>query len=331
MEEFSLRDLRSSERSALLDEVAQGASVPFHARALDPSVAIEFTHRTRRFRDIELTSTEFSNYLGERTASQARDLSPPRLVLTFSDGRVDFEQGDGQVRGTGRSLVPIWSLSPWKVAVPERSSFWGFSIPMDELGLPHLLVRDLVTKDLGKSPLASLLSRHITSLADLPPMEAESESALATPSLDIVRAVLAIAVGDEFRSREPLGRTLGLRVMTYIRAHVTESDLTAERISAHFGISRRYLFTIMRQLGVPMHEWIREERLIRAATMLGEPMNAHISVAAVGRLCGFGDHSSFSRAFRLRFGCAPSEWPHRSPGEQAALRRRQLLSPVHRP
>ena len=64
MEEFSLRDLRSSERSALLDEVAQGASVPFHARALDPSVAIEFTHRTRRFRDIELTSTEFSNYLG---------------------------------------------------------------------------------------------------------------------------------------------------------------------------------------------------------------------------------------------------------------------------
>ena len=329
MEEFSLRDLRSSERSALLDEVAQSASVPFHARALDPGKPIEFTHRTRRLRDIELTSTVFNNYFGERTPSQARDHSEPRLVLGLSEGRVDIEQGEGLVRCTTRSIVPFWSLSPYKVAVAEQSSFWGFSLPIDELGLPHLLVRDLLSQDLSRSPLATLLHRHITSLAALPPMDAASESALASPSMDLVRAVLTIAVGDEFRSREPLGRTIGLRVIAYIRAHVTDSGLTADRIAAHFGISRRYLFTIMNQLGISMHEWIREERLIRAATMLGEPRNALISVAATGRMCGFDDHSSFSRAFRLRFGCAPSEWSHRSPGEQAVLRRRQSLSPDH--
>ncbi|MBG6237815.1 hypothetical protein IWX78_000770 [Mycetocola sp. CAN_C7] len=258
MEEFSLQNLRSSERSDLLDEVAQGSSVPFHAGALDRSRPIEFLHRTRRFRDIELTRTTFNNYRGERTTTQARDLSAPRLVLAFSEGRVDIEQGDGQVRCAARSVVPFWSLSPWKVTVPERSSFWGFSIPMDELGLPHLLLRDLVSKDLGLSPLAPLLSRHMTSLAALPALNAESESALAAPSMDIVRAALALAVGDEFLSREPLGRTLGLRVMAFVRAHLTESNLTAERIAAHFGISRRYLFTIMHELGIPLHEWIRE-------------------------------------------------------------------------
>ncbi|WP_442929216.1 helix-turn-helix domain-containing protein [Mycetocola sp. CAN_C7] len=51
-------------------------------------------------------------------------------------------------------------------------------------------------------------------------------------------------------------------------------------------------------------------------------MSVHVSVAAIGRMCGFGDHSSFSRAFRLRFGCAPSEWANLSAGEQASMRRR---------
>jgi AraC-like DNA-binding protein len=118
-----------------------------------------------------------------------------------------------------------------------------------------------------------------------------------------------------------------LRVLAYIRSHVVEPDLTAERIAAHFGISRRYLFTIMRQLGVPMYEWIREERLLRAATMLDQATTFHVSVAAVGRMCGFTDHSSFSRAFRARFGCAPSEWQQQSAADRARLGQRQHTYP----
>ncbi|MET0932595.1 MAG: helix-turn-helix transcriptional regulator [Mycetocola sp.] len=324
MQEFDVRDLHPWERSPLLDELAQSASVPFRARAFDASRPLEFSHRTRYFRDMELTQTTFDNYFGERTDAQARDHSQPRLVLTFSQGPVAIEQGDRQVGGAAHSIVPIWSLSSWKVTVEGSSSFWACSIPLDELGLPFLLVRDLMTRDLSSSPLGPLLLRHVASLASLPPMDATDEAVLANPSMDIVRALLAVSVGDEFRSREPLGRTLGVRVFAYLRLHVTEPDLTAERIAAHFGISRRYLFTIMRQLGVPMHEWIREERLIRAATMLGERTNARVSVAAIGRLCGFGDHSSFSRAFRQRFGCAPSEWATLSAVEQALMRQRQV-------
>ena len=321
MEEFNVRELRSAERSSLLDELARTASVSFHAGSLDRSKPVEFSHTTRRFRDIELTQTSFSNYLGERSASQAHDSSEPRLVLTVSSGDLSIEHAGMQTRTTSGSLVPIWSLSPWKVIVPTPSLFRGFSIPLEDLGLPYLLLRNLMAQDIGHSPLAPFLSSYLADLSALPPLGPDSESALASPSTDIVRALLTTAAGDEFRSRQPLGQTLGLRVLAYLKTHATEIDLTAESVAAHFGISRRYLFAVMRQRGVTMQEWVREERLSRAAILLSEPVNARVSVSTIGRLCGFTDHSSFSRAFRGRFGCAPSEWHLLSASERDRLRR----------
>jgi AraC-like DNA-binding protein len=321
MEEFDIRELRPSERTPLLEELAQNASVAFHAGALNQSEPVSFSHQTRRFRDIELTQTKFTNYLGERSIAQAHDLAEPRIVITVSHGEVNVEQSGIQTRATATSIVPIWSISPWKVAVPSPSLFRGFSIPMKALGLPHLLVRNLMGQDLGSSPLGSFLARYLSDLSALPPLDSENESALAAPSTDIVRAFLTAAAGDEFRSREPLGMTLGLRVLAYLKTHATDTDLTADRVAAHFGISRRYLFVVMRQRGVSMQEWVREERLRRAAHLLIEPSNARVSVSAVGRLCGFVDHSSFTRAFRGRFGYAPSEWHMVTASERARLQR----------
>lgn len=320
MEEFSVQGLRCSERSLLLTELARTASVPFHAGALDSSKQVEFDHQTRRFRSIELTQTRFSNYLGERTEAQTHDFSEPRLVLTVSTGDVHILHGDSQTRSGAESIVPIWSLSPWRVSVASPSLFRAFSIPLDELGLPHLLLRNLMSQDLSTSPLGSFVASYLSDLSALPSLDADSESALATPSTEIVRALLTTAAGDEFLSREPLGRTLALRVLSYLKIHATDADLTADRVAAHFGISRRYLFAVMRQRGVSMHEWVREERLSRAADLLSEPTNGRISVSSVGRLCGFADHSSFSRAFRGRFGCAPSEWPELSALERDRAR-----------
>ena len=303
-----MQGLRSSERSLLLAELARNASVPFHAGELDRSKPIEFKHQTRRFRSIELTRTSFSNYLGERTEAQTHDFSEPRLVLTVATGAVRIRHGDQQIWSGAGSMVPIWSLSPWQVSVSAPSLFRAFSIPLDVLGLPHLLLRNLMSQDLSTSPLAPFVATYLGDLSALPPLEPDSESALATPSTEIVRALLTTAAGDEFLSREPLGRTLALRVLAYLKIHALEADLTADRVAAHFGISRRYLFAVMRQRSVSMHEWVREERLSRAADLLSEPLNGRISVSSVGRLCGFTDHSSFSRAFRSRYGCAPSEW-----------------------
>ncbi|WP_207453271.1 helix-turn-helix transcriptional regulator [Herbiconiux sp. SYSU D00978] len=319
MEQFELDALPSADRMPLLDEIARQASVSFRAHPLDPAKPVRFSHGSRFFHEVNVTQTQFGNWLGRRTAAQARDGSQPRLVLGAPAAAMTFEQHSRQVSTHGGGLVPIWSISPWRVAVDRPAGFRAVSLPLEALGLPYVLLRDLVGRDLGTSPLGSFVAQHLANLARLPDLAPEEEASLAGPTIDLVRAMLTAAAGDEFRGREPLARTLGARIMAFLQVHATDPELSAESVAAHFGISRRYLFALMSGRGIAMHEWVREERLRRAAALLVDPANGRVSIAAVAQRSGFVDHSSFSRAFRRRFGCTPSEWPRLDDAERARL------------
>ena len=102
--------------------------------------------------------------------------------------------------------------------------------------------------------------------------------------------------------------------MLHLRTHAGDPELSADKLAAHFGISKRYLYAVLARMNIPLGEWIRTERLNRAARELTNPANAPVSIAAIARTSGFADHSSFSRAFKQQYGHTPSDWrlPHRS-------------------
>jgi AraC-like DNA-binding protein len=179
---------------------------------------------------------------------------------------------------------------------------------MSALGLPHLFLRDMIVRDLSHTTLGPLVARHLSDLASLPELSSEQAAALELPTIDLIRALLTTAGGDESLSRQPLARTLGLRLMLYLRTHFTDPDLDADKLAAHFGISRRYLYTVLAHMDVTLGEWIRSQRLQQAARQLRNPANAMASIAAIAQQSGFVDHSSFSRAFKQQFGCTPTEW-----------------------
>ena len=70
-------------------------------------------------------------------------------------------------------------------------------------------------------------------------------------------------------------------------------------------------------------DWIWAQRLDAARRDLGDPALAGRGVGEIAFGCGFNDAAHFSRAFRGRFGCAPSEWraisaPAPAPSSRAA-------------
>lgn len=92
-------------------------------------------------------------------------------------------------------------------------------------------------------------------------------------------------------------------VVRFINEHLTE-DMTIERISSEFYISRYHLMRIFREAtGETMHSYVRKKRLLRAAELLRQGE----SVLTVSEECGFGEYSTFSRAFKSLFGCSPTE------------------------
>ena len=156
------------------------------------------------------------------------------------------------------------------------------------------------------NPLLGLVRQHITYVLQNAEQLSMSPAAAAigAASADLARAFVLAAQGDNGR-REALHDTLLARLTAYVRAHLTDADLTPARIAAHHNISVRHLHTVWSTgTGSTLEQWIMMERLAGARDQLatGRP------ITALAHEWGFTDASHFTRRFRQAFGMAPRDW-----------------------
>jgi AraC-like DNA-binding protein len=106
------------------------------------------------------------------------------------------------------------------------------------------------------------------------------------------------------------GRGVGVARLRAIKddllAHL-ESDVSVRDTAARHRMSARYVGMLFESEGTTMTEFIRDERLKRARSMLLSPRYADRRIAEIAYEVGFNDISYFNRSFRRRFGQSPSE------------------------
>lgn len=73
------------------------------------------------------------------------------------------------------------------------------------------------------------------------------------------------------------------------------------------------------ETGVTPHRFLSDIRLQAAAERLGFSESDGVSIAEVGRLCGFHDPLYFSRAFRKKYGLSPSQYQKRLLSERCPV------------
>ncbi|HET9137768.1 helix-turn-helix transcriptional regulator [Actinophytocola sp.] len=113
-----------------------------------------------------------------------------------------------------------------------------------------------------------------------------------------LRAELDRADAIATRRREAIG---------YIRAHLAEPALSAERIADALFISRRRLYQLFDD-GDGVLGRIRTLRIERAKELLSDPVHAAKGVGEISRQCGFANAAHFSRTFRKLTGQTPREF-----------------------
>lgn len=164
-----------------------------------------------------------------------------------------------------------------------------------------LLGRPVSARTGWGTPLGSLLETMVDGIDDSPlprPMIAEQ-----------VGTLLTLATGFHEPARESRHRgQLARRVLRRIETDFADPDLSPEGVSADLGISKRYLQTLLAGSGTSFVQELNATRLDRASDMLTDPRGASLSVGEIAYRCGFLDPGYFARAFRKRFGIAPSEW-----------------------
>jgi YesN/AraC family two-component response regulator len=96
------------------------------------------------------------------------------------------------------------------------------------------------------------------------------------------------------------------KLQKVIEKHFSDESFSVQILQNEMGISRTQLHRKLKALtNKSASELIRTIRLEKAAEMIS---NKTGSISEIAYLCGFSDPSYFSRVFKEKYGCKPSEY-----------------------
>ncbi|MCC9620642.1 helix-turn-helix domain-containing protein [Thalassospira sp. MA62] len=105
-------------------------------------------------------------------------------------------------------------------------------------------------------------------------------------------------------ARRDMVKSVAIR--RYFRKHLFSAGLNPDQAAKDLGISRSKLYQMYENYG-GVQNYIRNQRLQRAANLINNPVNRHRSIYDIALECGFASDNSFIRAFRNRFGATPGQ------------------------
>ncbi len=125
--------------------------------------------------------------------------------------------------------------------------------------------------------------------------------------MDVLALALDMGDRDELSEDATAQRARLRSVKAWIEEHLTDPDLSLEKIAKSNGISLRHLHYLFRLAEVSVSEWILDRRLQRGYDVLTRPESRSLSVTEVAYRLGFSSSSHFSTVFRRKFGHRPSD------------------------
>jgi AraC family transcriptional activator of tynA and feaB len=219
-----------------------------------------------------------------------------QLVLTVSDGRGFYHCEH--------------------LAHVEQAVFW---VPQD------MLCKRLPTGQFPSAMRVSddpLVGRLISQVSHTLIETAGSASPRETFTLfDVFLDLLALSISRRSDVVTPQPERNGMRLILRrtIDQHLHCEGLRVDDVARLLGITPRYVHMLFEDSGTTFGRYLLEQRLEGAARDLRDPDLFHRHVSQTAFHWGFSDLSHFSRTFRTRFRCSPTQWRQGTPGSSSRL------------
>lgn len=230
------------------------------------------------------------------------------LITVPEVAEIRFVQDGKDVHCRPGQFLIERSHLPYEFSHRDRASLWVLKIPSDVLRARIARPERLATLqfDTSRSVGALFVDMVRVTAPRLEEMEDEERATIGRHLVDL----LAMAI--EADQRVLAGRSSSVRnahlhrAEHYIVAHLSDVRLTPQRIAESCGISLRYLHQLFEAEGTTVCAHIRTQRLLMCETALKDPL-CRKTISEIAYDWGFGDQAQFSRSYRARFGCTPSE------------------------
>lgn len=118
--------------------------------------------------------------------------------------------------------------------------------------------------------------------------------------------LLPLATMQARRRSEQVVSPLAIGVLDYVDQQLQDPFLNASKVALQFGISERYVHKVFARQGLTMGAYIKTKRLEQAHFDLSARASRGQKISVVAKKWGFTDLSTFSRAFKAKYGYKPS-------------------------
>lgn len=157
------------------------------------------------------------------------------------------------------------------------------------------------------APGASLFVGYSNLLRQAPPRGSKARHVAANHVHDLIALVLdGFVQGEVEHNENSIGAARLELIKKDILQRLCDPALSVHVVARRQRVTPRYVQQLFERDGTTFTEFLRDSRLAHAFRQLDAgPARASISQIAIES--GFGDLSNFNRAFRRRYGVAPSE------------------------
>ncbi len=243
-------------------------------------------------------------------ASGAR-MHPPRFFLHLQ------LEGEGIVRQDGReALLRAGDFTlcdgtrHYEISCPGGSRILVLGVPTTKLrrhvACPESLAATPMRAAAGVAGLMSGFLRHYW-LQCRYSLGGESAEQIAAAVLDILGAAYA-QVPRTHAERSSRGSAHRIRIISYIHAHLYDSDLSPAHIARACRITTRYLHYLFSDGDETVARYILGRRLEASSQALLADSQRGRTVTAIAFDHGFNSATHFGRVFRAHFGVTPREY-----------------------
>lgn len=254
--------------------------------------------------------------LSEEFFTFGKPLSGPLRVLRSGS---EFEVGPGCLYLMNQSL-PYRALADGDCGFRSLS----ISIPGPALALRTRHLAPFYKIELSaRSPKGTMLDAYLQNIfGNLDSWTDAELDLICERFIDLV--ALFLAQDDASHAFEADSSvTLGHRnrILSYIKLHLADPDLDAEKVAHGCSISVSYFYRILKLASISAESYISASRLDKAHEFLASPRLRHCGIAELCYQCGFRHPAHFSRLFKQRFGETPRDYRAR------VFERRSIASP----
>ncbi|GGI48486.1 AraC-like DNA-binding protein [Agromyces flavus] len=304
---FDTRGAPPRDRFELTREIARGLTTPVDLIAHDPQ-RFRLRVATHRLGNVSLVRNQGVGASVSRTERMSRRADHARLIVGIAEARGTYE------RGVARPTeVMLYSSIRSHVSRLDGMRRTFVSVDYDDLRLPTRIVEAQLHAPIhARSGIAHVVATSLLAIAELRFGDSTVDAtSLRRPVIELVRSLLTVTAGDEFRAREPLRATLAEHILRFMEDRLADPSLSVGVVARAHHISDRYVYAILQSMGIVFGDWVRTRRLEECASMLTDPSSHGLTVSEIAFRWGFRDHSAFSRAFHRSYGATPTEWRRR--------------------